>query len=60
MSFPIFKKALKQIPVEENEYLIEELKFKWRKIKLELKETTDINQQQILDDKKRRIKQKIL
>ncbi|CAI2380586.1 unnamed protein product [Moneuplotes crassus] len=38
MSFPIFKNAVKYIPVAEREIKLEDAKFQWRKIKLKLEE----------------------
>lgn len=38
MSFPVFKNAIKHIPVAEREMKLEELKFQWKKIKMKLEE----------------------
>ena len=38
MTFPVFKKALRYVPVIEREIKMEELKFKWKKLKLRLDE----------------------
>lgn len=59
MSFPKFKKAIKQIPVAEIELKIEELKFEWRKLKLKLEEITDEQKRKEIDAKKNAIKKEI-
>ena len=32
MTFVAFKKAIKKIPIAENDYRVEEIKLKWKKI----------------------------
>jgi hypothetical protein len=60
MTFPVFKKAIKQIPIAENEFKIEELKLEWTRAKMKLEENKDSNKQAELENKRKSIKKQIL
>jgi len=59
MTFVAFKKAIKKIPIAENDYRVEEIKLKWKKIKMELQETKDKRKIAYLETLKKTIKEKV-
>lgn len=61
MTFPIFKKALKYVPIVEKEIKMEELKFQWKKTKLRLDEGVVLEElKDTLVQQKRDLKAKIM
>ena len=59
MNFPIFKKAIKQIPIAENDIKIEELKLEWKKQKMKLEEVTDKAKRKEIEDSMKQFRREI-